>query len=120
MLETTHRKQPKSTFVFFQKRISSSKHVQFGYSDTTPSKSNMSPKKGDHFKGKDRTPTTIFSVTSLEEIPSGAENIHLPKLMEDTEKCRHLCYIHPQKLIQDGTREVKLHLGDKLFTGHGF
>lgn len=76
-----------------------------------PQESNMSPKKGAISTRKGSYSNHHLFSDFIGRNPIWSWEYPSSKLVEDTEKCRHLCYVHPEKLIQDGTREVKLHLG---------
>ena len=67
MLETSHRKQPKSTFFFSKKNQQLKTCSVWILRYYTLKKVTCPLKRGQFPPGKDRTPTTIFSVTSLEE-----------------------------------------------------
>lgn len=92
-------KAAKVNVFFFKKESAAQNMFSLDTQILHPQESNMSPNKGAISKGKDRTPTTIFSVAKssfrkrtyfIGKIPSGAENIHLPSWWKIPKKCRHL------------------------------
>ena len=121
MLETTHRKQPKSTFFFFSKKNQQLKTCSVWILRYYTLKKVTCPlKRGQFPPGKDRTPTTIFSVTSLEESPSGAENIHLPSWWKIPKNVVICVMFIPRSWSKIGTPRSEASPGGLLFIGHGF
>lgn len=125
-------KAAKVNVFFFKKESAAQNMFSLDTQILHPQESNMSPKKGDHFKGKDRTPTTPPSFQWPKSSFRKKDVLHWKnliwsreypssKLVEDTEKCCHLCEMFiPRSWSKMAHEKWSFTLGDILFIGHGF
>lgn len=120
MLETSHRKQPKSMF-FFSKKNQQLKTCSVWILRYYTLKKVTCPLTRGQFQ-KERIalqpPSFQWQKVVFEKGRTSLEKSHLElriSIFQVGGRYRKnvviWCYVHPEKLIQDGTREVKLHLG---------